>query len=263
MLELFRSHPLLGAGECARMLGMPRASTHRMLASLRAAGALESTPRGQYRLTLRMFELGLHVPRQRWLSEASYLPMEGLVGTTRLSAHLAVRDGLELVYMVKLRHVPDRTRAQAGDRNALHATALGKVLLAYAPAEVVDAVVRAGLARYTPYTVRTAEQLRGQLQRVRDCGFAHDREERTLGLVSVAAPVRDHRGQVVAALSLLAPAEKHGPGMERLAQALAGTRGQIEQNLGAPATPGAAGPARAVASPRDPPATRITTQEES
>lgn len=240
------------------MLGMPRASTHRMLATLREAGALESTPRGQYRLTLRMFELGLHVPQQRWLSEASYLPMEGLVSKTRLSAHLAVRDGLELVYMVKLRHAPDRTRAQAGDRNALHATALGKVLLAYAPPEAVEEVLHARLDSYTAYTVRTAEQLLAQLERVREHGFAYDREERTLGLVSVAAPVRDHRDRVVAALSVLAPAERHGQDLDRLAQVLACTRNQIEHNLGAPTRRRAVPAARPTADARCRPAARIT-----
>ena len=243
VLALFRSRPLLGAAECARLLDMPRASAHRMLVSLAKAGALESTHRGQYRLTLRMFELGQHVPYQRWLFDAAYLPMEHLVAKTGLSAHFAVRDGLELVYFLKLRHAPDRTRAHSGQRNSLHATAIGKILLAHAPEDVVDRVLAQGLHRFTSYTITTQEQLREQLQRVREEGFAYDREERTVGLVSIATVIldprdardpRDPRGTNPAALSLLAPVEKYRQRLESLKHDLAVTRRTIEANLSRP-----------------------------
>ncbi|MGH2601934.1 MAG: IclR family transcriptional regulator [Dehalococcoidia bacterium] len=237
VLRLFRAHPLLGAGECARILGMPRASAHRMLVSLKKAGALEVTPRGQYRLTLQMFEIGHHVPRQRWLFEAAYLPMEELVTKTGLSAHLAVRDGLELVYIVKLRHAPDRTRARAGERNWLHATALGKVLLAHAPEEIVGELVQQGVFPCTPHTIVTRQQLYRQLERARSEGFAYDFEERTIGLVSIAVPVCDPRGHVVASLSVLAPAEKYRPRLDQFKPVLSGTRRQIEQQLRRPDRP--------------------------
>lgn len=159
MLALFRSRPLIGAAECARLLDMPPASAHRMLVSLAAAGALEVTAKGQYRLTLRMFELGYHVPYQRWLFDAAYLPMESLITRTGLSAHFAVRDDAELVYLVKLRHAPDRTRARAGERNSLHATAIGKVLLAHTPPDVVNDVLSKRPARFTPYTITMSGQL--------------------------------------------------------------------------------------------------------
>lgn len=249
VLALFRTRPLLGAAECARLLDMPRASAHRMLVSLAQAGALEATPKGQYRLTLRMFELGQHVPFQRRLFDAAYLPMEALVTKTGLSAHFAVRDGLELVYFVKLRHAPDRTRAHSGQRNSLHATAIGKVLLAHAPDDVVEQLLSQPLHRFTSYTISTPEQLRDQLRRVREEGFAYDREERTVGLVSIATAVYDPRGNGAAAngagsreaggggpaaLSLLAPVEKYRQRLETLKHDLAATKRTIEANLARP-----------------------------
>ena len=234
VLTLFRSRPLLGAAECARLLGMPRASAHRMLVSLAQAGALEVTPKGQYRLTLRMFELGQHVPYQRWLFDAAYLPMEALVSKTGLAAHFAVRDGVELVYFLKLRHAPDRTRARSGQRNSLHATAIGKVLLAHAPDDVLADVLAQGLHRFTSYTTTTQDGLREQLQRVREEGFAYDREERTIGLVSIATVITDPRGGGPAALSLLGPAEKYRPRLESLKPDLLAAKRAIEANLAAP-----------------------------
>jgi len=231
VLDLFRSQSALGAAECARLLGMPRASAYRILISLVEAGALETTPSGQYRLTLKMFELGLRVPRQRWLVDAAYIPMEVLVTRTALAAHLAVRDGLELVYVVKLRHAPDRTRAQAGDRNCLHATALGKVLLAHAPYETAEQLLERGLWRFTPHTLTTRQQLMEQLEQIREEGCAYDREERTIGLVSTAVPIWDPLGRVVASLSVLGPVERYRARLEQLARELDETRDQIERNL--------------------------------
>lgn len=231
VLDLFRTHPVVGAAECARLLDMPRASAYRMLITLVEAGVLEVTPNGHYRLTLKMFELGLHVPRQRWLYDASYLAMERLVARTRIAAHLAVRDGVELVYVAKLRHSPDRTRARAGERNRLHATAIGKTLLAYAPIEVFNQVVADGLRRFTPHTITTQRQLRDQLEAVRQEGCAYDREERTLGLVSVAVPIRGSAGETVAALSVLGPVETHRRRLDQLRDDLIDVRAEIERNL--------------------------------
>lgn len=231
VLSLFRSRPLMGAAECARLLDMPPASAHRMLMSLAEAGALEATSKGQYRLSLHMFELGHHVPYQRWLFDAAYLPMETLVSRTRLSAHLAVRDGVELMYLVKLRHAPDRTKAKAGDRNSLHATANGKMLLAHATREVVADVLCQDLFRFTPYTITTRGRLCAQLERIRTEGFAYDHEERTIGLVSIAVPINDHNGTTTAALSLLAPVEKYRQSLQTLQRDLSATKRTIELNL--------------------------------
>lgn len=203
-----------------------------MLVSLAAVGAIEPTSRGQYRLSLDMFELGQQVPHHRVLFEAAYLPMERLVSRTRLSAHLAVRRELQLMYIVKLRHAPDRTRAQAGQRNHLHATAGGKVLLASAPDQVWQDVLDQGLYPYTRHTITSREQLLDMLATVRDEGVAYDREERTLGIVSTAVPIRDRHGRVLAALSLLASSEKFRHSLGTLRKELEVARHSIEASLG-------------------------------
>ena len=231
VLELFRSRPVLSAAECARLVEMPRSSVHRLLVSLVEVGALEPAAGGGYRLALKMFEIGSQVPQQRWLYEAAYLPMENLAGRTKMSAQLAVRAGHELVYIVKLRHTQDRTRCRIGERNYLHATALGKVLLSYAPDHVADELMERGLFKFTPYTLVTREQLVRELARVRWDGYAIDREERSIGLVSVAYPVQDRSGRVVASVSLLAPAETYRQRLDQLKHQVVLARDAIELQL--------------------------------
>jgi IclR family transcriptional regulator, KDG regulon repressor len=232
VLWLFRTHSLLGAAECARLLDMPRASAHRMLVSLASAGALEVTPRGQYRLSLEMFELGQQVPHHRVLFDAAYLPMERLVSRTRMSAHLAVRRDLQLMYLVKLQHARDRTSAKAGQRNHLHATAVGKVLLANAEEDIWRDVLDQGLYPYTRHTITTRERLCEELATVREEGIAYDHQERTLGLISMAMPIRERSDRTVAAVSVLAPSEKFRLGLNSVRSELAETKQLIEVGLG-------------------------------
>ncbi len=118
--------------------------------------------------------------------------------------HLAVREGLEALYVDTISgHGSVPVRSRRGGRLPLHATGVGKVLLAHAPAEVLSAVVDGGMRRYTPYTVVAPGHLRRALAEVRRTGVAYAREELTLGSLSVAAPVVGKDDAVVAALAVV------------------------------------------------------------
>jgi DNA-binding IclR family transcriptional regulator len=123
---------------------------------------------------------------------------------TRENVQLAVREGTEAVFVERIAGrsaVPVLTRV--GGRFALHATGVGLVLLAYAPIEVFDVVVAAGLTRYTRATVTDPDRLRRVLAEVRRNGYAVSRGAVTEDALSVAAPITDVRGGVVAAVSLV------------------------------------------------------------
>lgn len=94
------------------------------------------------------------------------------------------------------------TRVRRGGRLPLHATGVGKVLLAYAPPPVAERLLRHELSRYTPYTVTSHARLQRELNEVRRTGVAFARDELTMGVTSAAAPVRDASGEVVAAISV-------------------------------------------------------------
>jgi IclR family transcriptional regulator, KDG regulon repressor len=231
VLELFRQHPHLGVSQCAEMLGMTRASAHRLLVSLTAAGALERTATGRYRLAIWMFEVGTQAPLMRALHDRAQVALERLAEDVRLQAHLAIREGTHLVYLLKTSHVAGRVNTRPGARNSLYATALGKVLLAGAPAPVVDRVLSGPLRRFTPHTRNSPGLLRAQLEEVGRTGFAYDLEERQLGVACLATAIRDQSGRIVAAISIPAPAESYLERLDVLRRPLQQAALSVEKSL--------------------------------
>ncbi len=143
--------------------------------------------------------------------------LHDLYATTLATVHLAVRDGTEVLYLERLRgsaSVP--ILSTVGSRLPMHATGVGKVLLAYAPEEVQMQVLE-HLPRITAYTVTQPGRLRRQLERVVRDGYATTSEEMSLGACSAAVPVRRDE-QVVAALGLVVPSLRSG--RQRLLAAL-------------------------------------------
>ncbi|MEB3369029.1 IclR family transcriptional regulator [Saccharopolyspora mangrovi] len=194
--------------ELARQSGLPTSTTYRMLGDLVEWGALERGPDGAYRVGLRLWELGALAPRGLGLRELALPTMEDLSAVTRENVQLAIREGTEVVFVERIAGsgaVPVRTRV--GGRFALTATGVGLVLLAHSPAEVQDEVLGAEIPRFTDLTVTDPEVLRRMLAEVRNCGFAVSDRQVTEDALSVAAPVHDQRGEVIAAVSLVV---RHG-----------------------------------------------------
>lgn len=231
VLELFAERPRLGAGDAARMLGAPRATVHRLLVTLKAAGVLESTDHGQYRLGLRLFELGSLVPLSRRLRDQSILPLQELATRLRLPVNLGVRDRTDVLFVEKVHHRDNSFPTRVGQRRPLHATSLGKVLLADAPPEIFANLVQSPLERITPHTLADPGRLQRDLEAVRRTGLAYNRQESRLGLVAVATRVRNHAGQTVAAIAVSAPAWRYGHNLGVLARPLRHTAAEIERRL--------------------------------
>ena len=187
----------------ARRAGLPLATAHRLVGELVRHGALVRQPSGEYVVGRRMWDLGLLAPVETGLRHAASPFLHDLYGATLETVHLAVRDGTSVLYVERVAgraSVP--VVSQVGSRLPMHATGVGKVLLAYAP-EDVRAAVLGDLGRLTPYTVTQPGRLLDQLRRVPGDGYATTSEEMTLGACSVAVPVRDRAGTVVAALGFV------------------------------------------------------------
>lgn len=195
----------LSLTEISRRTGISKPSVHRLNQELLDWGMLERSGQ-EYRLGLRAFELGARVPRFRVLRDAVRPYMESLSRATKETVHLAVLDGLDVLYLEKIVGSPQATRpSRIAGRMPLHATATGKVLLAHADASLVESVVARGLERVTPMTVSVPQLLRDQLVRIRADGYATEFEEVTVGYCSVAVPVVGPTGLVLASLSITAP----------------------------------------------------------
>jgi len=196
--------PAMTLSELARQTGLPVSTAHRMLAGLVEWGALERGEDGSYRVGLRLWEVGALAPRGQGLRERALPFLEDLSQVTRENVQLAVREGTELVFVERIAGtgaVPVLTRV--GGRFALTATGVGLVLLAHAPAELQEVVLAGPITRFTPRTVTDHATLRRMLADVRGSGFATSDRQVTMDSLSVAAPIHDARGTVVAAVSLV------------------------------------------------------------
>jgi DNA-binding IclR family transcriptional regulator len=197
-----RTH--LSLSEISRHAGLPLATTHRLVAELAAWGALERDSQGRYGIGLRLWEVGALAPRGLGLREIAMPFLEDLYEATHENVQLAVLDGLEVVYVERIfgRAAVD-VFSRVGARWPAHATGVGLVLLAHAPAEVQERYLAAPLAAFTEKTIVDAARLRRVLAEVRRTGIAVSEGQVTLDAMSVAAPVRDAANEVVAALSII------------------------------------------------------------
>lgn len=201
-------HRALTLTALARRAGLPMSTTHRLVGELTAWGALARTRDGDYVVGRRLWDLGLLAPVQTGLREQASPYLHDLYGATLATVHLAVRDGTDVLYVDRLSgHASVPIVSTIGSRLPMHATGVGKVLLAHAPADVQQAVL-SDLPRITPYTVTQPGRLRRQLARVLRDDHATTVEEMSLGGCSVAVPIR-RRASVVAALGIVVPSLKH------------------------------------------------------
>jgi DNA-binding IclR family transcriptional regulator len=193
---------------------------------------------GKYRLGIRMFEIGSLYQRTRMMNIGPLARplMERLSAEFGVSVNLAVRDGAEIVYVetVEPEGTPVRIAYSVGDRFGVHHTSLGKAILAFLPAEELEALlVKLKLDSLTPRTITEVETLREELQKVRECGYALDDEESLPGLRCVGAPIWNSQ-KVVAALSVSGSTlEVTEERLEEIAARLMVTAREISAQLGA------------------------------
>ena len=226
----------LGVSELARRLGLGKSTVHRLLATLCAEGLVEQDPRtGGYRLGLVVFELGEAVRVHMDLHAAAGAVLAELREETGESAQVGMLDGHEVVYVDRLESSHAlRLFTETGRRVPVHCTSSGKVLLAFAEESVRERfLATAELARHTPHTLVDPDALRTELVTVRARGWAEAVDEREVGVASLAAPVRDARGIVVAAIGIGAPLSRfRAMPRKRLARTVTEAGEAVSRRLG-------------------------------
>ncbi|WP_069816302.1 IclR family transcriptional regulator [Streptomyces sp. TP-A0874] len=202
-------HPALTLTEISTRARLPLATAHRLVATLTDWGALEREESGAYTIGLRLWEVAALAPRGFGLRQVALPFLEDLYEATHENVQLAVRDGREVVYIERIsgRAAVD-VHTRVGARWPLHATGVGLALLAHSDPELQERVCAEELTGFTPYTVTDPTALRRVLAEVRRTGAAVSDRQITDDAISVAAPVRGRRGEVVAAVSVVVPAQE-------------------------------------------------------
>ena len=211
ILELFKDVDSLGLTEIAKKMGIAKSTAFGLVSTLMSKGFLEKdSVTNKYRLGVILLELGgLYSSRLDIRNEA--LPfMHGLREKTNETVQLSILVGTDIVYIDRA-EAPSfiRFTTRVGSMSPAHCTATGKVLLSYIEEEELDRLYKGkSLTAFTDKTITDISSLKQTLKEVKDAGYSIDDEESELGLRGVAAPIFNHKGKVVAALSVGGPTDR-------------------------------------------------------
>ncbi len=203
------TRPLLGIADLARSVELNKSTTHRYVATLAKLGYLQQDPETRkYTLGPRVVDLGFAAINSMEVTRVAGRHLQALSDETGYTVSMAVLDGPDIVYVDRRRSGRASNFAMGlnlhvGSRLPAYCTAMGKAMLAYLEPDALRRVLdRTDLARRGPKTITAREQLMADLARVRQGGVAVNDEELAAGLRSVAAPVRDRSGVVIAAVNI-------------------------------------------------------------
>lgn len=190
--------------QIAEHAGESKSTVHRWLQALRDYGLVDQSKTNErYRLGLKILELGSRLLSHLDLRSEAAPALHDLMVRSGETVHLGVYDRGEVVYLEKIDGPGGITmRSKIGMRMPSYCTAMGRALLAHLPAAEVQSVIDRGLVARTPSTIVDPVVLLQHLEEVRLRGYAVDAEENEADIVCVGAPVFDHAGRPVAAISV-------------------------------------------------------------
>ena len=198
--------------EISGKLKIPKPTIHRLLSTLCGLGyAVQDPVSKDYRLGFRLVELGQAVLDRIDLRKESESLLKKLADSVQETVHLASLDDGQIVYLDKVERFVNplslRMVSKIGMRNYAHSSALGKVLLAFLPKKDRNTILtKKGLPKRTKNTIVDLKELERNLMLIKSQGYAVDSEENEEGVRCVAAPIRNHRGKVIAGISISGPA---------------------------------------------------------
>jgi len=208
VLECFsRNERDLGLADISKRTALPRATTHRILASLKSIGFIDQPHEGdRYRLGMKLFEFGSVVLANMELQREAPPFIAKLANLTGADVHLCIFDGAQAVLV-------DQNNVDAATRNTrtllhgapIHCTAVGKAMLAWLPERVVDRIIEAGLTVFTTNTISDGDLLKQELAHIRERGGALDDAEHQARLRCIAAPIFGDTGRIIASISVSGP----------------------------------------------------------
>ncbi|WP_286885853.1 IclR family transcriptional regulator [Aneurinibacillus sp. UBA3580] len=220
--------------ELALSLGLGKSTVSRLLATLASEGFVIKDPETQkYRLGLSILNLNTVATSNLEINRESFPTLQRLVNEIMETAHIAVLEGTDVVYLnkVECKH-PVQILSHIGRRNPVHCTSSGKVILANQEEEVIEQFIENGLQKYTINTITDPHDFRATLKTIREQGYAISIEEIREGVASIAAPIRDYTGKVVYAISVIGPIHRMNPYNPSIINKVKSAAKEISDKLG-------------------------------
>ncbi|OSZ58698.1 IclR family transcriptional regulator [Streptomyces pharetrae CZA14] len=207
VLEILARSGEAGVTEIADELGVHKSTAFRLLGVLENRGLVaQAKDRGKYCLGAGVLRLAGAAAVRLDISQEGVPVCRELADELGETVNIAVLDDDAAVNIMQARGTASVTAQNwLGRRTPLHATSSGKVLLAHMPPTLREGLLARSLPRFTERTITGASMLRGELEAVVEQGYGATVEELELGLAAVAAPIRAHDGEVIAAISVSGP----------------------------------------------------------
>lgn len=239
LFSFTRERPSLTIGEISRELGFPPSTTYRLVATLRDKGLVQQKPgTDSYMLGVRLLQLGDVIRLSLDLRHAALPFMQRLVQTSRETVVLVAATDSQATYLEMIESPePMRVIPSDGMSFPLHCGATRRTLLAHMDTETQERYLKGRLKRYTEGTIVDKAELREDLERILDRGYAIGNQEIYSGARSLAAPIRDAGDRVVASIGIVGPMQRlTDERISKLLPSLLGCAEDISRALGARAT---------------------------
>lgn len=237
ILDLLATHPGLTLSEVAERMDQSPSTVHRVLHTLAARGVAETDLATQsWHIGPATFRLGSAFMRRSGIVERARPILRALMEHTGETANLGILNGDAVLFVSQAEtHETIRAFFPPGTRSPLHASGIGKALLAFGRPDTLTTLLEgAPLSRFTDKTLISAEALHEDMARIRHRGFAFDDEEKSRGMRCIAAPVFDLSGEAIAGLSVSGPSHRIGhEHVKTLGAAVAAAAGDLSLALGA------------------------------
>jgi IclR family KDG regulon transcriptional repressor len=238
ILELFLDEPILSAAEVVSRLALPRTTVHELLGTLveRRYLVLVTGQPLRYQLGVRLFQLGSVFAEHFELAVEAQRVATDVAASCEETVHVAVLEGRDVIYIARVESThPVRMVSALGRRLPAHCTGVGKMLLSDLGPQALDALFprQSALTIMTPNSISSLARLKSELTEIRERGLAYDDAESSQDVHCVAAGVRDHTGEMVAAMSISVPTPRWNElSREKLAALVRVGAGQLSESLG-------------------------------
>lgn len=199
----------LGVTEISEQVNLHKSTVYRLLTTLIYKGyVVQDTETNKYGITLKLFELGSKKVESMDLLSVSKEYTKKLMESVNEVVHLVVREGNEIVYIDKVEANNTIMMASTiGKRSPMYCTSVGKAILAHLPEKKVKEIWdNSKIVKYTDYTITNFEELKTELEDIRQKGYAVDNEENEIGVRCIGVPIFNRHGKVEAAISISGPA---------------------------------------------------------